>query len=440
MATYERWDIAPDWQSPYTEERRGGIVRRYRPDLLMESSNSVSPDVLELVHEAELGLARFGERSRHRPLPLLYAALLKSESIASSLIEGYRTPVADVLLAEFEPQIAGDVAVTISRNVKALRSALATLRGEWTSELIDGVQHTLLPGWPKGFREVQVRIGGRSLFRAAYVPPPHTDVPMLMDDLVRYANRGGEPTVAKAAIVHAQFETIHPYADGNGRTGRAIVHALLARGGLAPGPVMPVSTVLKARQDEYIDALGRYRYDQDAGGDRQEAVDWFVGVFSRALRDSVMLANKVYDDVEAIWAAWGEKLSGIRADSVAHTIAAALPDHPVVTVDAVMNDHGVTRAAANRAVGRLVSVGILQEARGKYRRSAVYIAPDVVKLMTDAERRQVSPALDTLVAAPVVPVPGPSGPLSVLCGEWMPRAEATCVLSRGHSGPHKSKR
>ncbi len=439
MATYERWSIRPDWQSPIAEERYGGVVRRYHPDFLMESCNRPSPDALEVAHDAEVLLAKFGERAKRRPLPLLHATLLKSESISSSLIEGYQTPVRDVLMAEFEPSIAGSVAVTINRNIETLKTALATLNGEWTSALVDGVHSTLMPGMKPGFRTEQVRVGGRSLFRAAYVPPPCDEVPALVDDLVEYANRGRESTVVKAALVHAQFETIHPYADGNGRTGRAVVHALLQRSGLT-GTVVPVSTVLKVRADEYVQALGRYRYDPEAGESRQDAVDWFVNVFSAALHDSVMLADKVYDDVEELELIWREKMAGIRADSVAHAVVASLADRPVVVIDEVAAKNGVTRAAASRAVGRLESLGILEKASGKYKRASVFMAPDMLNLVTDAERRQASPAMDTVLAAPVLLAPGPTGQFSLMCDAWMPRAATTCVLSKGHRGPHKSKR
>ena len=446
MAYFERWRIPPDFQSPDSDERVGGVVRRYVPDLLMEVDNSVSAEVAEYVGDVTAQAAAFGAVTRARPLSTLYATLLKSESISSSLIEGYRTPPGEVLMAEFDPGSTSAVAMTVWRNVQALNESLSTLDGEWTADAVHGVHHKLLPHQPYGCREQQVRIGGRSLFRAAFVPPSADVVPAYLDDLVRYANGGGETTLTKAAVLHAQFETIHPYGDGNGRTGRALVHALFKRAGLVEGAVLPVSTVLKARQDEYVEALGKYRYDGVAGvggavrASRREAVDWFVRSFTDAVNDSVTLAGRVRDDVDAVEASWAEKTRHIRSDSVAHAILAALPDAPIVTAESVSRRFGVTAAAAARAIGRLADAGVLAKAAGKHKKSSAYLAPDILALMVDAERRAASPQFDTVLAAPVLHTPPPSGPLDLGCGAWMPKSETPCVLSRGHAGRHKGRR
>ena len=440
MARFEKWRIPPDFQGLTRDERLGGTVRRYLPDMLMEADNSVSADVAEYVGDVTARVAAFGATTRQRPLGMLHATLLKSESISSSLIEGYQTPPGEVLMAQFDPASTSSVAVTVWRNIQALTESLETLDGEWTADAIHEVHHLLLPNLPHGCRTEQVRVGGRSIFRAAYVPPPSELVPAYLDDLVRYANEDPATVLTKAAITHAQFETVHPYADGNGRTGRAVVHALFKRAGLVEGAVLPVSTVLKARQDEYIESLGRYRYDEAEGGERRQAVDGFVESFAHAVSDSVWLAQRVRDDVDAVEASWAEKTRRIRSDSVAHKVLAALPDTPIVTAESVSSRFGVTPTAAARAIGRLAEAGVLQKAVGKHKMSAVYVAHDIMALMVDAERRAASPRLDTVLAAPGLPTPPPSGPLNLTCGAWMPRAEAPCALNKGHAGRHKRKR
>ena len=440
MAGFERWTVDPDWASPYQEVRRGGTILRYVPDLLLQVQNTPSAAVVELVGDVTARVAAFGARSRNRDLSLLYTTLLKSESISSSMIEGYQVPPSEVVLTEFAPSVTNSTALIIHRNILALQESLRGLHDVWTIDGIHRVLLALLPDHPTGFRTTQVRIGGRSLFRAAFVPPSSSVVPALMDDLVGYANSGPESIVTKAAIVHAQFETIHPYNDGNGRTGRALIHALFARAGLLPGAVLPVSTVLKARSEEYIGALTAYRYDADAGQTRQDAIDAFVLIFVQALNDAVTLAQLVAEDVALIEADWAERMAHVRADSTAAWAVKSLPNHPALTIESLAGRAGVTKAAAGRAVSRLVDAGILAELQGKYKKSAVFVAPQVMELLTYCERRAASPDLDTLESQPQIPGPRPSSPLVILCGAAMPRVQVTCVLNKGHTGRHRSRR
>ncbi|MDR0488271.1 MAG: Fic family protein [Propionibacteriaceae bacterium] len=440
MATFEKWMIDPDWTSPYSEERRGGMVRRYRPDFLCEVHNVPSVAIAELAGDVASRITAFGANLGSRNLGLLYATLLKSESISSSQIEGYKTPPSEVVLAEFAPEIATTTALTIRKNVLALQESLRRLNGLWTSEAIHQILVTLLPNHPEGYRSTQVRIGGRSLFRAAFVPPPAEDVSMLMDDLIDYANRGPESIVTKAGVVHAQFETIHPYNDGNGRTGRALVHALFARAGLLPGAVLPVSTVLRVRSEQYIGALTQYRYDSEAGQSRQDAVDAFVQIFAEALNDSVTLAQLVAEDVATIEAEWSQKTAGFRADSTAIWALRSLVNLPALTIESLAAETAVTKRAASRAISKLVNVGILVEATGKYKKASIFLASQVLDLLTQCERRAASPDFDTKLSQPAIPAPLPVTPLVILCSEPMPRAGTTCVLNKGHMGRHRSQR
>ena len=440
MARFEKWTIDPDWTSPYREERRGGVVRRYIPDFLLHVENTPSAIIAEMVGDVTARVARFGANPGHRRLGLLYTTLLKSESISSSMIEGYQTPPSEVLLAEFAPEIVNKSAHVIHQNLLALRVSLSRLNGVWTAEAIDGVLSALLPSYPQGYRSTQVRVGGRSLFRAAFVPPPADLVPALMDDLVGYANSGPESVVTKAALIHAQFETVHPYNDGNGRTGRALVHALFARSGLLPGAILPVSTVLKVRSERYIGALTAYRYDADADQKRQEGVNAFVETFAEALNDSVTLAELVAEDVVAIEQEWDQRTSRFRQDSTAMWAVRSFPNQPALTVESLATEAGVTRAAASRAISKLVDVGILAKAEGKYRKAEVFLAHQVLELLVTAERRAASPDFDTMISRPAIPTPAPLNPLTMVCGESMPRVGARCVLNRGHAGGHKSRR
>jgi len=440
MGSYSTVFIDPDWQSPYAEARRGGRVRVYHPDRLMDVANSPSAGVAELVGDITARLAAFGERVRRRPLPTLFSTLLKSESIASSMIEGYVTPPRDVLLAEYAPEIAGRTAGVILGNIRATRTAVDALGGAWSHETIDSVHHTLLPQLGPGYRRQRVWIGGRTILHAAFVPPDPAEVEPAMADLIDYANRGGETVLTKSAVIHAQFETIHPYIDGNGRAGRALVHGLLHRSGIITGAVLPISTILKARSDEYVAALTAYRYDGVSPDQRIAALDSLVEVFATATDDAITVAERLYADTEAVEQRWRECLADVRRDALAHRILALLPDHPVLASDVVATKTGGSPAAISGALDTLVDRGILQPARGRYRRMSLYVASELLNLLVTAERASASVDLDTSISGPRLDRPAAPEPLELRCGLWMPRKRAYCVLPAGHGGRCRSAR
>jgi Uncharacterized conserved protein len=172
--------------------------------------------------------------------------------------------------------------------------ALGEVERSLTKSDLCTIHRTLMADEPKArpgeFRKEQNWIGGRldSPIDARYVPPPESEVERLIDDLVTFFNRDDLPPVAQAAIAHAQFETIHPFIDGNGRVGRCLVHVVLRRRGAAPRFVPPVSIVLAARPSSYIDGLVGFREGRIA--------EWcasFAGALERAARLSVELASGV---------------------------------------------------------------------------------------------------------------------------------------------------
>ena len=167
---------------------------------------------------------------------------LRSESIASSWIEGIRatrerSPRPD------RDEAASHSASQIVRNVTAMREAIDLLgSGAWASEHILHIHHDLLPWHPRAYRRDQVWVGGTNKLNADYAAPPADKVGPYVGDLLTYANTSGDLPVVQAAIIHAQFETIHPFNDGNGRVGRTLVHGILKRAGLVDGGVIPLLT------------------------------------------------------------------------------------------------------------------------------------------------------------------------------------------------------
>ena len=206
--------------------------------------------------------------------------LLRSEAIASSMIEGISPSPQQVALAELaqdEPiRGFGDQARLVANNITILERATAQLV---ESDLVSvgDVQQLqsalLIEKRHHGLRTVQNWIGGSNWhpMEADFVPPPPQQVPELMEDLMAYLNGSAHAPLVQAALVHAQFETIHPFTDGNGRVGRALIHCVLARRRLTPTAMLPISLVLATLRDTYIDGLTAYRYVGTA--DAQDAVD-----------------------------------------------------------------------------------------------------------------------------------------------------------------------
>ena len=267
MAHWERVQVPPDFAGLTRADRQGGSYLRYHPDMLASVSNTLDGEVLEYAADVSTALGRLGERLRSNPLPILYSTMIRSESISSSWIEGIRENARAIAIAQIGDEAASHNASSVIRNVDAMKEAIELLGvGAWTHENVLDIHHDLLPWHRPGYRTEQVWIGGSNKFNADYAGPPHELVRPYMDDLLNYANTSGDLPVVQAAIIHAQFETIHPFEDGNGRVGRALFHGILKRAGLVDGGVIPLSTVLRNDVNGYVKALTNYRYDGDDRG------------------------------------------------------------------------------------------------------------------------------------------------------------------------------
>jgi Fic family protein len=231
------------------------------------------------------------------------------------------------------------------------------------------------------------------------------EVPALLEDLARFCNDDSLPAVAQAAVAHAQFETIHPFVDGNGRTGRALVHLILHRRGLAARIVPPVSLVLATLAIDYIAALTAYRYEGDASSPAatkglNKWIALFAGSCTRSVRDSGEFERRV----RGIQDSWRERLGPLRRNSTADLLVDALPGTPIVTVNGAANLLGRSFRAANRAIEELVNAGVLRQVTVG-RRNRAFEAIQVIEAFTDFERRLASPSGDTRADPPTRPVP-----------------------------------
>ena len=260
------------------------------------------------------------------------------------------------------------LAGSVLGNLDALRRALDLAAAPVSTGAVLDIHRALLAGSPDAaiagrLRTGQNWIGGRhpNPRGAAFVPPPEDEVRRLVDDLCRFCERDDLPPLVQAAVAHVQFETIHPFADGNGRVGRALIHVVLSRRGLTRAPddgalvLPPISLVLAARSDAYIGGLSAFR----AG--RHE--EWLAFFLDAAYR-SATVAESLLDEVAALQERWRHDAGRPRADSAAEALIARLPQTPVVDLAAAVALTGASREATRRGIERLEDAGVLRETTG----------------------------------------------------------------------------
>lgn len=390
MANWERVRVQPNFQGVSRAERQGGTYLRYHPDLLSRVSNALAPEVVEHAADVSTALALFGGRLRANPLPVLYATALRSESISSSWIEGIRATPREVAVAQIGAEVATHTAAQVVRNVAAMKDAVSLLgAGRWTHGHLWDIQHQLIPWQQRGYRQGQVWVGGTN---ADYAAPPDSMVPAYVDDLLEYANTSGDLPVVLAAVVHAQFETIHPFEDGNGRVGRALVHGVFKRAGLIDGGVIPLSTALRNDEKGYVAALTSYRYD---GDERAPALNAYVSRFLSYVETAAAAAETFADAAAALHLRWRAAVSGVRADSALHRAIDVVVENPVVSTGFLSDSLGVSLRVAEKVVQQLLDARILASATGKYRRSPLYQADEILDLLAfgaEAGSRTPAPA------------------------------------------------
>jgi Fic family protein len=321
-------------------------------------------------------------------LAALARLLLRAEGVASSFIEGVTVPVVDVVLAE-DHSGAEPSAVWVAANLVAVTEATGEAHaGTLTAESLCRWHRTLMTGSPTpaenvgAFRAEQGRIGGASPLDAHLVTPPPEEVPALVDDLLAYVNRDDVDAVGQSAIAHAQFEVVHPFADGNGRVGRVLVAWILVRRlSLVTPP--PVSTRIAADVGGYGAGLVQFRM-----GDHNAWVRWFADAASGAGR----VQQELVTSVERLQHEWRERLAAprngarrLRSNAAAWRALDLLPRHLVLTGPGVARELGIPLKSAHAALRELVDAGILVEhgtvhRKDRGRPSRLYTSPELLGL------------------------------------------------------------
>lgn len=377
--TYETcaWKRDHDELAPIPKSRRRKILPTYEaavPASIAALPVEISASLARRIAEVEVSLARFDQAQamRNYALPAL---LLRSESSSSSQIERLTSSVRNVALAELSERAPAN-ALLIAGNVAAMREALGQSR-EIDIDSICAIHDVLLRGTHEamGLRDEQVWIGGSpySPHGATFVPPHADRVQACLDDLIEFAARGDVSPVVKAAIFHAQFETIHPFTDGNGRTGRTLLHRMLAADEVLLHTMLPVSAGLLHDVKRYMDALNTYH---------DGAFEPMIECLTDALELAVVIGSRIASDMDEILARWAS-VNTDRVGSASHRLPALLVEQPVVDVAYVASHLGITDRATRNLIGAACERDILAK-MSNAKRGAFYQATDLIVVLEEA--------------------------------------------------------
>lgn len=283
--------------------------------------------------------------------------IMRSEAAASSEIENLSASARSILQAELG-DTSRENAVQIAANVRAMRTAIENNRGVNLNEIL-AIHKTLLEA-DTGLAETAGRlrsspvwIGGRGRFKtpvgAAMAGVVPEALPAALDDLSAFAARSDVPALVKAAIVHAQFENIHPFEDGNGRTGRALITTMLRTDGVMQNVTVPISAAILADTHDYYQALNVYRQG-DAGP--------IIRIFADATNRSIDNGRLLGDEVASLRTKWRQQVEA-RSDSGVWALTELLLGQPVLTAETISTTLGIPLKSAYAHGDKLESAGIL---------------------------------------------------------------------------------
>ena len=325
--------------------------------------------------DAVAAVSRFDSDAASALLPFT-PLLLRSESSASSRIEQLTVSARRLMEAELFETGRGNAALVVA-NTRAMTAA-ASIRPPLSLDSLLSMHRALLessaPDDAGALRREPVWIGGSELSPAGalFVPPRHERVPEALEDLFAFTRRTDLPPLTRAAIAHAHFETIHPFVDGNGRTGRALIHVLLSWAGLTPHAPLPLSAVLLADVDSYFRSLDAYRC-----GEPLVIVELFIEAAARAAALGRSAGRRIGRTVETML----ERSPG-RAGTPDRAIIELLARRPVLDAGSAATAVGVSEAAARRSLERLEAAGLLRGYLiGPHRRA--WRSPEILDLMDD---------------------------------------------------------
>ncbi len=386
---------ASEWPShavqshPWRQAHRGGTredreLRRIQvslPPLIAASNLPLSAAVAAHIELAMQQISAL-DRQHGADLAPLGTLLLRTESVASSKIESVEASVDDYARALYGMR-ANASATSMAAATSALQTLIerVALRGRIALSDLTEAHALLMRDDPMErhtagqLRSVQNWIGGSdySPRDAVYVPPPAEAVPPLIFDLLEFANRDDLPTVAQAAIAHAQFESIHPFVDGNGRIGRALINSIFRRRGATSRVVVPLASALVAHRDRYFALLQGYR---------EGAVAPLLSAFAEASRVAAKESGSTAARLAEVPGRWREMLGSVRRGSAVAQLLDRLPAHPILSSDDAVSAIRAPRSSTFAAISRLTETGVLRPLTDR-RRNQIWAATAILDEVDD---------------------------------------------------------
>jgi len=376
-----------------TSTVHGEAVRAFIPHALppAEPPLAIEGDLADRHAAAVNSIGRLRVAAAMVPDPgwFLYG-FVRKEAVLSSQIEGTQATLRDV--ATFEATSItnrpADVA-EICNYVTALNHARAMIADSaglpLSARLLCDVHRILIRGLrgadklPGEIRRSQNWIGGTRPGNARFVPPPHDEVAPALAALEKWLHADDPlPPLIKAGLAHVQFETIHPFLDGNGRIGRMLITLLVEHWGLLDQPLLYLSLAFKRRQQDYYDRLSAVRTE----GDWEGWTAFFLECVAEAAEDAVDVAGRLFrivsNDRAALLASGSATVNALR-------LLEAMPEHPVMTLPRAVDLLGVAKPTASKCIEELLKAGVLRETTGK-QRDRVYVYEAYMTTLTDPEK------------------------------------------------------
>jgi Fic family protein len=362
--------------------QKGYQYQYFLPEKINHSFFWTDPTINELLEKASLKLGELNSFSRFVPDVGMFIIMhVFKEAVVSSRIEGTRTNIEEALIAEKEldPEKRDDWR-EVNNYVIAMNKAIEELKAIPLSNRLIKETHKILLSSVRGkhkipgeYRTSQNWIGGSGLSDAVFIPPVHTEVPELMSDLELFLHNKSinVPHLIRIAIAHYQFETIHPFLDGNGRIGRLLITLYLVRNGILEKPLLYLSSFFEENKSLYYDNLSLVRSKNDLG---QWIRYFLVGIIQTA-ETGVATLVKIIDlktEHEKIIAAFGKRVKQ------GQTLLHGLFSKPVVQIKDVQTITGLSPKAANDLVQEFLTQGLLKEITG-YQRNRIFVFEDYVK-------------------------------------------------------------
>lgn len=403
MPRYESrlWEPDPGLDEHHRASRQFRY-EAYVPDRLAELELALPLELASEMERTAGAIAQLQEGSPSTGLEALSRQLLRAESIGSSRIEGLQLSQRRLARSALGAGQASELVRSVMGNVAAMDEAIriaedaaaigVTEIRSLHRVLLEDTRDAAIAGQ---LRTAQNWIGGSSHSpeRAEFIPPPEWEVEPLLADLCAFVAREDLPAMVQAAVVHAQFETIHPFADGNGRVGRALIHVVLRRRGLTPRFVPPVSLVLATNAGRYVEGLTAYREGRPL---------LWVQTFVRTLYSAAEHAKRLQADLEALQARWRKATGNPRSDSAAERLIQLLPSQPVLSADSARGSVGGSLVAIRNALNELEGAQVLKQI-SVGRRNRVWEATELLHLLDDFEWTLATPTLSGAERRPSPP-------------------------------------